>query len=577
MTAQKKWWRRSTSFLASATAGLLVTGGMVAIPAVAHADEAAQPGVVADATLDWGVKASFRNYIYNFTMFEGRTTMLGSATQPEPKGIYHWSTGSGNAKTDGSSADVDFGAGNGVHFQSHPMTVDGEKVYALDMTFTNPHVVLTSPTTGELRMDVAGYEFKSMTEVGDPYELTDANIAELELPAPAKSGDTLTWSDAAATLTDEGAIAFGGFYPAETELDPVTFSLPTTAATPAVQVVGSTDVVTGKSRTVTVKGSGFVPDAPTTSGTRPPLAGKFTGAYVAFGSYADAWTPSSGAAAGTRVGLDVKWAVPAESLETVGGAAAGGIVLGRDGTFETKLTLKEDAAKALADGRYGIVTYSGGGAKYAPFETFTPVNFVEPFATTTKVKFTKTTLGYNSANRASVQVSGVGEGAAQTPTGKVSLTLYGKTYRATLKQGKASILLNKVVNAGTRGVKVSYTSDADEFLGSSVSTKIKVVKAKPKVSTKFSKNKITTKQNAKLKIVVALPGSLGAKASKAKVQIFDGKKWIKSAYLNSSGKAYVKLPKLKKGTHKVKVKFVGTSNISAKYGVARALKVTKKK
>lgn len=225
MTAQNNWRRRMTSVFATATAGLLAVGGALLAPTVAFAEPAAaEKGTVAEATLDWGVKASFRKYIYDFKAFEGRTSLLGTARQADSKGTYQWGGGSGAGTSDGAGLDVSFGAGNGVHFQSHPMTVDGKVVYALDMTFTNPHVVVTSPTTGELRMDVEGYKFKNMTEVGDPYSMDDALLATLQLSAPTRVDGALTWSGAAATLTEEGAIAFGGFYEAGTQLDPLTFS-----------------------------------------------------------------------------------------------------------------------------------------------------------------------------------------------------------------------------------------------------------------------------------------------------------------------------------------------------------------
>src|SRR5699024_9166892 len=142
----------------------------------------------------------FRKYIYDFTMFEGRSALLGTTTQDAEKGPYTWHGGTGTATVDGSSADVSFGEGNGVHFQSHPM----EGGYALDMTFTNPRIVVTSATEGELHLDVVGREFVDMTTVGDEYTLTDVTMATLELPEPTVGEDVLTWSNASATLTDEG-------------------------------------------------------------------------------------------------------------------------------------------------------------------------------------------------------------------------------------------------------------------------------------------------------------------------------------------------------------------------------------
>ncbi|MFC5339142.1 HtaA domain-containing protein, partial [Leucobacter denitrificans] len=57
--------------------------------------------------------------------------------------------------------------------------------------------------------------------------------------------------------------------------------------------------------------------------------------------------------------------------------------------------LSPDESKAIADGTYGIATYSGSGAKYAPFETFTPVTFTVktgPSATTSLPRVTSAGL-----------------------------------------------------------------------------------------------------------------------------------------------------------------------------------------
>ena len=175
-------------------------------------------------------------------------------------------------------------------------------------------------------------------------------------------------------------------------------------ATPQVIVSQTTGLDPGQTTEVTVRGTGFFPHAPETSGSRPPLAGKFTGVYVAFGSYAQAWQPSTGAVAATRSNVDQKWAVPAESMATIGGAAAGAIELTADGTFETVLKVSKNDAKAIADGSWGVVTYPGGGAKYAPFETLTPVTFAAP---TPKVTVSQTT-GLDPEQTTEVTVRGTG-------------------------------------------------------------------------------------------------------------------------------------------------------------------------
>ncbi len=219
--------------------------------------------------------------------------------------------------------------------------------------------------------------------------VVEAPAAEAPVEAPAPAEDVLT--EAPAEGDSEEAPASGDSEDAAATADATETPAPSEAAaapsiagalaapvvaTPSVEVVGSvSDLDPEASNTVTVRGSGFVPNAPGTSGTRPPLFGQFAGTYVAFGSYADVWQPSTGAAAATRVGLDIKWALPVGSHAIVGGAKAGAIELTPEGTFETTMTLTPDESKAIAGGSWGIVTYPGGGAKYAPFETFTAVTF----------------------------------------------------------------------------------------------------------------------------------------------------------------------------------------------------------
>ncbi len=196
--------------------------------------------------------------------------------------------------------------------------------------------------------------------------------------------------DGAATLSFENATIGSHSFRAEftpTDAAAFTGSVSNTVAHTVTEATGpvrpTPTVTVSKSinidpagETVTVTGSGFLPNAPDTSGTRPPLAGKFTGAYVVFGSFAENWKPSAGAPSSARKVIEQKWGVHEADLATIGGAARGGIVIAEDGTFSTTLTVSE--AEALENGRWGIYTYGGGGAKYAPFETFTPVLFKTP-------------------------------------------------------------------------------------------------------------------------------------------------------------------------------------------------------
>jgi hypothetical protein len=251
-------------------------------------------------------------------------------------------------------------------------------------------VKITGATTAELLLDARS---RGLADPSTFVELNDVVFATLDLAAAVDNSTTSTvaFSAVPATLTAAGVPAFGGNYPAGTVLDPVTFAWPVEQeptpeppAAPTVSVSKTSGLVVGEK--VTVTGSGFVPDetgAP--KGTRPPLSGKFGGVYVMVGSFAPEWKPSANAPTASRVSApgQTKWAVPAADVATIGGAAAGAITLAADGSFSTELTVTNDFVGKLADGTLGVATYAGSGAKYAPFETLTPITFaLVPTSTT---------------------------------------------------------------------------------------------------------------------------------------------------------------------------------------------------
>ncbi|UOE27511.1 HtaA domain-containing protein [Agromyces soli] len=235
-------------------------------------------------------------------------------------------------------------------------------------------------------------------------------------------------------FTKSITIAAGKFDPAKTytvassaahELSATDRSLDAFAPITVKQPVVSVSKTTGldaAGEVVTVSGTGFSPVSPSTDGTRPPLAGKFGGAYVVFGSFLDAWKPSAGEPASARVVDSQKWVVNPEDVATIGGAARGAVAIEADGSFRVELTVRE-FEKALADGNYGIYTYSGGGAKHAGFETFTPIAFAAAPATPV-VSVSKTT-GLDAAGEV-VTVSGTGFSPVSPSTDGTRPPLAGK-------------------------------------------------------------------------------------------------------------------------------------------------------
>ena len=176
-------------------------------------------------------------------------------------------------------------------------------------------------------------------------------------------------------------------FPGNTSLDsftPVTF-----AATPAVPAitVSQTSGLDPDGQTVTITGTGFSPVSPATNGTRPPLAGQFGGAYVVFGKFPDAWKPSEGVASSARKVGAQKWVVSPENVSMLG---AQGVAIQPDGSFTLELTVAPGYANEPETGTYGIYTYAGSGAVYAPFETATPLTFASPEPVATSVTLTAT-------------------------------------------------------------------------------------------------------------------------------------------------------------------------------------------
>jgi hypothetical protein len=353
----------------------------------------AAEGDVAGATLQWGVKASFRSYLTG-PIAQGHVTASGvSSATP-----YGWSGGSGSAATGSASYP------GSLQFQGHQGTGVPPEEYALDLTFSDVTVRITGATTAELVLDARSRGFSDPTTFA---ELNDVVFATLDLATGTdeSTSGTVAWSDVPATLTSDGATAFGGFYPAGTALDAVSFSWPVEAApepepvVPAISVSQTTGLESGD--VVTVTGTGFGPnESGGPVGTRPPLAGSFSGVYVTFGTFLDTWKPSESAPSSARKTAPgvTKWIVNAADVDTLGGAPAGAVAIDADGSFTVDITVTEGFAGALADGNYGIYTYPGSGAVYAPFETSTPIEFAEATTPTTPPVDPTTTPAPGSLN-----------------------------------------------------------------------------------------------------------------------------------------------------------------------------------
>ncbi|MDQ1205395.1 HtaA domain-containing protein [Microbacterium sp. SORGH_AS_0862] len=198
---------------------------------------ARQGGDIAGATLTWGVKQSFRSYITG-PIAKGSISLDRVAQNSE--GLFIWSNGVGEYDVADAAGSVDYPGS--VHFTGH----DGQ----LDMLLANPRVEVKDAESGVLYLDVT-----SRALDGTVTSETAVPFASLVLSAPVTTEEAATWVNSAATLTEQGAASFAGFYAAGTVLDPVTFTFPVGGEVTPVVGVSSSSVAQGG--TLTITGSGF--------------------------------------------------------------------------------------------------------------------------------------------------------------------------------------------------------------------------------------------------------------------------------------------------------------------------------
>jgi hypothetical protein len=181
--------------IAAAVAPLLALSVLVA-PA-----PASRACIVEDATLTWGFKESFRSYISG-TIANGEWEVTDGATYATPN--FGFSGGTG------TYGDVAFGGA--IRFTGHGGI--------LDTTVANPRITWGGDS-GVLYLDVSG-----TTQEGDPVNEAGVPFADLTFNGGVgvtPDGD-LRLKDVSATLTDEGATAFGTYESGEA-LDPMTVQI----------------------------------------------------------------------------------------------------------------------------------------------------------------------------------------------------------------------------------------------------------------------------------------------------------------------------------------------------------------
>ncbi|NNN36010.1 HtaA domain-containing protein [Streptomyces sp. S3(2020)] len=264
----------STPASTSATPSAPASTSSSASPSASATETAPAEGDIADGTLGWGVKQSFRTYVVD-GVAKGEITTSGGASQAAGNGIFTFVKATGEYDTDADTLSAAFEGA--VTFKGHEE--DGE--YGLDLTLSDVHATLDEGS-GKLTADVTSLGEKTQDVV-----LADLKAAKSDLTA---SDDVITVDDVEATLTEAGAKAFGGFYTAGTELDPVDLAV---ALTDDATLPGDDDSDATSSPSASASTSG------TTGGTTGSTTGGITGGLANTGS--DTPVGALGAAAAVTV------------------------------------------------------------------------------------------------------------------------------------------------------------------------------------------------------------------------------------------------------------------------------------
>ena len=456
-------------------------------------------------------------------------------------------------------------------------------VYYSGMSFfyvSDPELTVTNGT-GKVTATLSGYG----SDMEDPTqwnalpatEVTLADVSGVDLTAtglsvtPAYLGVSVTPPAGNSTQVTSNGATFGSFpqsfvdfqgdvgtasywYSSGGSVDARKLTTPLNVSWtqgPAVTVSDTTLLPNG-AHEVTVQGTGFDPALAT--GTRPPLAGKPAGAYIAFGRYADVWRPSAGAPSTARVnagGTALNWAVSAADMPTVGGQAAGAVELRPDGSFTATLTIDKAVMDAKAStGNYGIYTYPGSGGTQPLYETYTPITFAKA---TPGVAITAGNATYGADVPVTVTVSG-----ESSPTGSVTLTDGTATVgTAALAGGKASFTLSGPT-AGSHALRANYSGDDNTEAGEADRT-ISVAKVVPTVGVAASDAEAGDDVAVTVTVPSAATGSVVLKEAGA----------VLGNAAVSGGTATFALTNLAVGEHALVASYAGDANHEAASGTTR--------
>ena len=220
-------------------------------------------GAFTDAAVDWGVRRTFREYVTG-PISKGKWELTGGAQ--DGGALFRFPQGKGTYDSKKQTLDAAF-AGNVRFSGAH-----------LDLTLSKVGVKVADGR-GTLVADVASHDLKTK----QPTHAAAVPLVTFEAKSLTAKDGLAALTEAPATLTEQGAKAFGSMYRAGTEMDPVSLAvaIDAKAKLPALPDLGSD----AKSPAA---GAGQAPktaEAPkTANASASSAASSNTGLYAAVGA-----------------------------------------------------------------------------------------------------------------------------------------------------------------------------------------------------------------------------------------------------------------------------------------------------
>lgn len=267
----------------------------------------------------------------------------------------------------------------------------------------------------------------------------------------------------------------------------------------------------------------------------------------------------------------VTYGTDANVTVNVAPAESGSVALSVDGGEPTSAEVNED----------GEATFTLSGLTAGTHELSATLEgdawFIEGAGTAT--------LTVAKAQAAPLSTTGLTAKYGKGGTVKVKAPVAGKVTVAGLGSKDAAagatvaFTVAKNTATGTRNLKVTLVpTDTSVAAPPATTVTLKVTKsAAKKANLKVSK-KPTTRKKGKARVVVKGVSGAAAPTGKVRIKLIKGKKSkVVTVNLNKKGAAVVKLPKLAKGTWKIKAAYLGNGNYTKRSWVnAGKVKVTKK-